>query len=631
MQQANALPSLASVVAGQAIFSDDMPVWLGIFGVDIWPFVESTSPLFDGKSSSSIVWNDYVVGKGGTLNHPSSFAKSRYNFCLTSEIVSDLKVAAVIHGYFPKLIKNARSSKAQLDPKTVKGRIEELAKFFSMVITAARQKLGISISRLNQIPFSLLKEVIPTYPGRSAHLKRALTLISDPMVQKNLSAPLQWKLLDITKSSIAWARTSDVVGIPTLSDVQFLFLLNYCKRSIAKFKQVVGLEIHDSECRALPVFDNDSSNQTYQLALEAYYNDRPESGHITNFKKKFGISLTEVTELVRDAHASALMVILLFTGMRSTETRFLMRDCLTLEHGYRFLKSKVVKDRPKDTPISEGWLAIDLTLDAYNMLSFICAKTGNSYLFSSPFPGFASEDMGYRGGALNTKFSRWLKRIDVDGIFDGWSFSIHQCRETLVSQLAKQEVGMPFIGMQLKHFHSQFNSMPNGVTAGYGQYRSQLMKSVMGRIAEARESALVDVYGENAKFAGGGGSAHKARIDTFFTGLGLFGEGREQYIKAMARRGVKLMPTSIGSCTKNFLDLSADNPPPPCYGDFQCDPDCPNHVITDRCGKALMARKEHAIAEADRAANSDYKKIWLGLAQKLNGHIGNLENGFANV
>lgn len=630
MQQANAFPSLASVVAGQAVFSDEMPVWLGVFGGDIWPFVESTSPLFDGEGTSSIVWNDYVVGRGGTLNHPNSFAKTTYLFCLTPEIVSDLKVAAVIHGYFPKLIKSARSSKAQLDPKTVKGRIEELVKFFSMVIRAARQKLGISISRLDQIPFSLLKEVIPTYPGRSTHLKRALTLISDPMVQKNLSAPLQWQLLDITKSSIAWAKTSDVLGIPTLTDVQFLFLLNYCKKSIAKFKQVVRLEIHDSECRALPIFDDEGAIKTCRLALDASYYDRPESGGITHFKQKFGVSLTEVTELVRDAHASAMMVILLFTGMRSTETRFLMRDCLTLEHGYRFLKSKVVKVRPKDTPISEGWLAIDLTQDAYDILSFVCVKTGNPYLFSSPFPGFVRVDMGYRGGVLNTKFSRWLKRIDVDGLFDGWSFSIHQCRETLVFQLAKQEVGMPFISMQLKHFHSQFNSMPNPVTAGYGQYRSQLMTSVVGRIAEARESALIDVYGEHAKFAGGGGVAHKARIDTFFTGLGLFGEAREQYIKAMARRGVKLMPTSIGSCTKNFL-VSSDDPPPPCYGDFQCDPDCPNHVITDRCGKALMARKEHAIAEAGRETNSDYKKIWLGLAHKLDSHIGKLESGVTNV
>lgn len=629
MQQVSFFPSVTDIVSGQAVFSDDMPVWFGMFGADIWPFIEPSSPLFKGQGTSSFVWRDYMLGRGATLNHPSSFSMSKYEYCLTPEIVLDLKVAAVIHGYFPKLIKNARSSKEQLDPKTVKGRIDELAKFFSMVITAGRQKLGISICRLDQIPFSLLKEVIPTYPGRSAHLKRALMLISDPMVQKNLSAPLQWGFLDVTKSSIAWNGIKDEVGIPTLSDSQFLFILKYCKQSIAIFKQMVGLDIHDSECRAMSNFSGEIDPMTYRSALEFYYDNGDDAGSACEIQGKFGVSVTKLTDLIREAHVSALMLILLFTGMRNSETLFLMRDCLTSEHGYWFLKSKVVKNRPKDVPISEGWLAIDITKDAYDILSFICSKTANPYLFSSPLPGYAKGGKGYKGGALNTKFSRWFKRIDTEGLFEGWSFSIHQCRETLVSQLAKQEVGMPFICMQLKHFHSQFSSMPNAVTAGYGQYRSQLMVSVSNRIAWARESALMDVYGESAKFAGGGGGEHKARIDAFFSGLGLFGESRERYIKDMARRGVKLMPTSIGNCTKNF-SVSSDDGPPPCYGDFQCDPDCHSHVITDRGGKALVARRELALAEAEKEVNKGYKIIWLGLADKLNGHIKKFESGVSN-
>lgn len=624
------LPAVTEIVAGRAQFSDDMPVWLGTFGADIWPFVEKSSPLYQGECSSSFVWRDYMFGKGTTLGNSASISKSKYEFCLTDDIITDLKTAAVIHGYFPKLIKNARSSKGQLDPKTVKGRIDELAKFFSMVIDVGRKKLGISISCLDQIPLSLLKEVIPTYPGRSDHLKRALKLISDPMVQRNLIAPLQWELLDISKSSIAWSPTPAIVGIATLSEVQFLFLLNHCKRAVANFKQVVGLEIHDSECRALPRFSGEVELPILSSALESYYKDQDAEGTVQNFKRRNGVSAALVSSLVRDAHTSAMMVILLFTGMRSSETHFLLKNCLVQEHGYWFLKSKVVKDRPKDAPISEGWLAIDITRDAYDILDFICDRTGNSYLFSSPITAYTIEAMSYKGGALNTKFSRWLERIDVGGLFTGYLFSIHQCRETLVSQLAKQEVGLPFISMQLKHFQSQFNSMPNPVTAGYGQYRSQLMTSITNRIAQARESALFEVYGEDARFAGGGGEAHKARIDAFFSGVGLYGEDRVRYIKDMARRGVKLMPTSIGGCTKNFISV-ADNRPPPCYGDFQCDPVCSSHVITERGGMAITARKEHALAEAERELSPDYKTIWLGLVESLDSHLKQLRSEGSNV
>jgi hypothetical protein len=618
MYASSQLPDITAIVAGGARFSDSMPVWLGTFGAPIWPLIEPSSPLYQGETSSSLMWNDYRLGRGTTNKNPSSFSKSTYKYCLTQEIVDDLKTAAVIYGYFPKLIKDARSSKGKLDPKTVKGRIDELAKFFSMVIEAGRERLGFSICRLDQIPFSLIKEVIPTYPGRSEHLKRALKLISDPMIQKNLNASLQWEFLDISKSSIAWQRTPFAGGIPTLSDMQFLFLLNHCKRAITTFKHVAGLAIHDSECKALPELDFGVELPILHSGLQSFYSGSQETVDAEN--SILGSGRTLILSLIRDAHLSAMMLILIFTGIRVSETHCMLTNCLIQEHGFWFLKSKVVKGRPKDAPISEGWLAIDIAKDAYDILNYIGLRTANPNLFSSALPRFAKNARGFRGPSLNTKFSRWLKQIDNEGLFAGYQFSVHQCRETLVFQLAKQEVGLPFISMQLKHFQSQFNNMPNAVTAGYGQYRSQLMERVSTRMAEARESALTEVYGENAKFAGGGGDAHKARIDTFFSGVGLFGVARERYIRDMARRGVKLMPTSIGSCTKNFI-VTTENAPPPCYGDFQCDPECGSHVITKRGGLALKARKEHALTEAEKEPNQDHKNIWLGLAKSLSGHL----------
>lgn len=627
MRASAIFPALSEVTAGHAMFRDDMPVWLGIFGDDVWPFVEPNSPLYKGESTSSIVWRDYVEGKGATLNHPNSYTKTKYSYCLTQEMVADLKVAAVIHGYFPKLIKHARSSKEQLDPKTVKGRIDELAKIFSLVIVNAERKLKLRITHLHEIPFSLLKESIAAYPGRGAHLERALKLISDPMVQRNLSAPLQWGLLDITKSSITWSESRDEGGIPTLSDAQFLFLLERCKKGIAAFKRIAGLTIHDSECQTLSPSAGSPEDRATLASLEEYCSGNDL--HDRKFLDKYGVSRGEILDIIRESHLCAMLVILLFTGMRDTETVFLKRDCLTFQHGYWFLMSKEVKQRPKDVPVSEGWLAVGITRDAYDILMFLTERTGNRHLFSTPFPGHTKSEVGYKN--LNTKFSRWLTKIDDQGLFANWTFSIHQCRETLVAQLANQEVGLPFISMQLKHFHSQFNAMPNSVTAGYGKYRDRLMTSVANRIAEAKENALRDVYGEDARFAGGGGTAHKARIDAFFAGLGLFGETRLQYIKDMARRGVKLMPpTSIGNCAKNFI-IPTEDGPPPCYGDFQCDPKCSSHVITRRAAQALVARKDHALAEAEREPNADYKKVWFGLVQTLDGHINKLNLEDADV
>lgn len=622
MTTSAALPDLSDIATGHAAFRNDMPVWLGRFGDDIWPYVDPASPLYTGSTSSSIVWRDLIEGKGATLQHPNSFSKTKYDYCLTDEIVLDLKIAAVIHGHFPKLIKHARARKEQLDPKTVKGRIDELAKFFSLVIKEGKRRLHLQIARLSEIPFSLLKETIPQFPGRAENLRRALKLISDPMVQRNLSAPLQWGLLDIEKSSIAWGESKYEGGIRTLTDAQFLFLLEHCKTAIARFKSAAGLAVHDEECQSLAHALSWPAGVATASALDEYY-EISDKGIGVTFHKKNGISMSETADFITEGHLASLLLILLFTGMRQTETLFVKRNCLRFEHGYWFLISKEVKHRPKDVPISEGWLAIDLTRDAYDILMFITERTGNPYLFSSPYRGYLTRERGYAGGALSAKLSRWLKRIDLNGLFTNWTFSVHQCRETLVAQLANQEVGLPFISMQLKHFHSQFNSMPNAVTAGYGNYRQQLMMSVTNRLAAARETALLDLFGEDARFAGGGAAAHKARIDAFFSGLGIFGEEREQYIKDMAKRGVKLMPTSIGACGKNFAVPSAETPP--CYGDYQCDPECPSHVITKRAAQVLTMRRKHAQGEAERETNPGYKTIWLGLVQTLDKHIATLD------
>lgn len=622
-------PNVNDITAGQAIFSSSMPVWNSKFGDDIWSFIDSTSPLYAGISASNFIWMDYMTGRGATFNHPNSHTKTKYNYCLSKEIINDLKIAAVIHGYFPKLIKNAISKKAEVSPLTVRGRIDDLAKLFSLVLEYHYERNGFRISKLSEVSFEILKECIPRYTGRSSHLKRALKLISDPMVQKNLSSPLQWQLLDISSKSIHWSIPNDNGGIPTLSDAQFLFLMSYCKKTISEFKDAIGLNLNTSRINDNPDITRHDGPFNYLKALNAFYDLSVKNKKIDTktFRKRFGYSPSEVSDTLIDAHNSSIMAILLLTGMRSSETVFLMRDCLIDVNGYQFLKSKVVKHRPTDTPISEGWLAIDMTIDAYEILQFISNKTGIKYLFSSPILGYSTKkETGYSAGTLNTKFMRWLKKIDSKNLFTDWAFSIHQCRETLVYQLARQEVGMPFISMQLKHFQSQFNRMPNAVTAGYGEYRSQLLLGISKRKAEARENALLEVYGENANFAGGGAEAHKARIDTFFSGLGLFGSRREEYIRKMGAKGVKLIPTSIGSCTKNFTLSKGGDIPPPCYGDYQCDPDCQNHVITKSCTTALELRKDQAIKAATNETSTDYKKIWLGLANRLDCHISKLKS-----
>lgn len=613
---------LAAVTAGTAVFAAEMPVWLGRFGDKFWPFISLEDPLYTGETTSGIVWQDYVDGRGATIGHFMSIKKMKYTLCLTNFIVQDLKVAAFIHCHFPTLLKHSRGSKGSVLPVTVKARIEDLAKFFSFLILDVHERYGLVIEHLSDISLQMIEESVSKFPA-NIHLKRALKLISDPIVQKNLSAPLQWSLHDITRTSLQFATRDNPGHIATLSDRQFLFLLDHCKCAIRNFQVGAGLPIHDMEDGSFVKGPSNDVSGAWAEAIAAYYDPTLFGKKGLGFSSIFGIERNRVASLASDAHTSAIMLILLFTGMRSSDSKYLKVGCLNFRMGYWFLDSKLVKGRPRDQPVSEGWLAINIVRDAYDVLMYMCAKTGNEYLFSPQLDYHASLGSGYRGHGLNTKFNRWIEKIDRNAIFKGHLFSVHQCRETLVFQLAKQEVGLPFISMQLKHFHSRFTTMPNNVTADYGNYQTQLMNSITSRMAEAREEALTDLYGEDAKFAGGGAPEHKARIDAFFVGLGLHGDSRDRFIKRMAAQGVSHMPTSIGSCTKNFLSPSAKEPD--CYGDYQCDPKCENHVITERSAKTLIIRRQHALNKVETEPSPAFKVIWISLADKLSKHIAEVE------
>ena len=83
---------------------------------------------------------------------------------------------------------------------------------------------------------------------------------------------------------------------------------------------------------------------------------------------------------------------------------------------------------------------------------------------------------------------------------------------------------------------------------------------------------------------------------------------------------LRQVSNQVGGCTRNF-EIPVEATAPPCYGDFECDPDCDSHVITKRGAQALVARRDHALIQAQRESSKEYKVIWMSLAAKLEGHV----------
>src|SRR6185295_7775412 len=99
----------------------------------------------------------------------------------------------------------------------------------------------------------------------------------------------------------------------------------------------------------------------------------------------------------------------------------------------------------------------------------------------------------------------------------------------LIRQLARSEVGLPYITRQLKHFHTSLSERSyrvNGVSTIYGMQKERLVGNATGLLAlkGANFDIIQDLYGEGRKFAGGGAALHVRRTEAFFRGIGLEGE-----------------------------------------------------------------------------------------------------------
>ncbi|MCB2427679.1 site-specific integrase [Methylophaga pinxianii] len=608
------IPSINELENGGVSINPSTPIWHSKFSDDQWIIKNSDEIGYQGPRASCIDWRRYM---NRTEHH-----KQRYCYCLSEQMVLEIKIAAFIYAMYPNLLKGAKTSKTMIDGKTVSARVLELAKIGSHLMRE-ESKNGFVINSFSDITFNCIKFHAASIGGRPSHLVRAMRLLTSEVIQRNLPKRLQLSASEIDSKSINWGEETEVKGIQTLSDPQFLFLLNYCKRAIAEFKIAIGFDIHDRTI-------SDSARPTViqkfsdiRVPLESYLWGTQELSKSKPrlYRKQYGYTPAEVRHLYKEAHKASMLTILLLTGMRLSEAQRVQNDSLRFIDGIKYLISKVVKKRHESSPLTDRWIATPIVEDAYDVLSYACNKTNNRYLFSSPTAVIRKGGQGY--SVLDLTFNRWFQKIDQHKLFKDYTFSVHQCRETLAHQLAKHKVGLPFISKQLKHFHSRFNRMPNAITVGYGNYRKSMLLSIESRMASAREEVLNDMFGEDKSFAGGGGELHKNRIDAWFKGAGLFGEQRAKYIARLANSNISLMPTSIGICTHNFVNQEDGKIPPPCYGDFSCDPDCPNHVISEGCSMALKNRQLHAENKAKESKENEV--IWLGLAEQLSKHVKKFE------
>ncbi|NKQ09082.1 tyrosine-type recombinase/integrase [Pseudomonas sp. SST3] len=336
---------------------------------------------------------------------------------------------------------------------------------------------------------------------------------------------------------------------------------------------------------------------------------------------------------------SACYLVAQYTGMRPSElSEILVESCIEQESDYWLLVSNVIKHRQGLAKLfDDKWIAIPIVRDAIRAACFIAKIKQNPYLFSSVLMvGQGGEPASMPSKGIARQFSVFFEEILTDEELETLEFSPYTLRHTLAYQMARAELGLPFISHQLKHFGNLIggagqNKAFSTVTLGYGAIAEILSKGgrssgkTPGQLAE--EEYIMSFCDPDGNYAGPNAESHKARMRKVFSGYMAAGYTKEQIIAQMAKKRLAIINVGQGFCYGSQREEHDETLP--CIGSLRCNPNrCKNAVITKahapkwreiyvQSSLALSSPPSAQIEEDLRAAVAEAKGVLEYLGEEV--------------
>lgn len=625
------LQHLGSVITANFLFNPDIPISRkSRFGDPIWDWTDEHNARLKVVNNSKVRF-DWDAVTVGTEACQKAILQGHQKFLavLPEEMVEDIRRAIFIYAMFPSVIAT-RGKRAAEGRKaiTIVYRIKHAVNFFSHIYLQNLLHNGVArIRKLSEITIKDIQKAAETYPYRSDDARKTLALFGNEYIQLNLKhGRLKWNRLDL--KSVNWRAEKERESLETLPDMLFRLLSTKSCDLVGSFLYLMGVELRDSQAGVKVRDLYQQKWPDFPAMFESYVerrsfikdgNNGGLNTHTYHFERRFGFKPEEIKEFLFDVQCAAQVIILLYTGMRYSEAVSIRPGCLVGRNGVHLIKSTLIKSQRTNLPLDQDeWVAIDIVQDAVRSLEELSRCTFNQFLFG----GFETVRVGKEenpisNGGLKQRLNHYLDRIDTEHKWVEWNLSPHQFRHGLVYQLAKAEVGIPYITRQLKHFHSRLvegSYKCNDTSTIYGMQRERIVGNATGMNAmkDAKLQVVRALYGEGRKFAGGGAAIHVEKTEAFFSGLGLYGESRERYISKIAEFGGTLIRTGVGWCTRNHVDpRKLKEEPPPCIGDLNCNPHtCKHSVVPESRAADVIDQYRNAVKSLNSPDQAYQRKRW---------------------
>lgn len=596
------------------------------FGDNDWPLYDPENPRLKNYSAAAlcISWQRYQNGVYATLPQAT---------------IQVIKLFAFLYLHTPAILCSRRKGTSRNHPHTVCQLIKQLLAFLAHAHEKSLLAGGTLplVESLHDISVRHLRESLRDWDfGRGADLRRALIFLASPTIKEACAgfAP-NWTPSDIRSLSFKEAEGRDDYE-PVFPNPLFRLISNTATDDVAGFLRFVGETPSSEAPGAIPsAFENLDGPAIFQAYIEYRERDyaRRRKSSVTygngfqakrNQLKRLGSTAGEVLSYIRRVHEASCSLIALYTGARYSDLTGFKSGCLQRIRGMWFLVGTHIKHEDIDKPTDQDlWPAIPAMRDALRCLELFTTFTKNHFLISGLNTAEEGCGRAFSPGGLTEALARYIVQIDLDGTWVNIQVSPHRCRHTLGHQLARADLGLPFIAHQLKHLHSALRATPPQVTLMYGGI-ADLKFERATQAPKLHFELAKSLYDPDSPLAGGGSEEFSQRRKQYFEGMQASGMTKDEIIRGLAAKAIPFSSVGMGYCLgrREIKNKDGSTQKPACTGSLQCSPEtCPNALITrqhshlwkkvDQQNAELADRPEMQHARAELLEKSNRAKAIL--------------------
>lgn len=556
------------------------------FGDDTWEFRDPKNPRLTRyrESALTIIW-------GGSPDSQLAI--------IPQATILVVKLLAFLYLHAPATVAPRRKGKNRNHPTTVCQVIKQLLDFLAHVHEKSLLDGGSlpPADSLHDVSMRHLRESLQDWDsGRGEDLRRSLIYLTSPVIQDACKgfAP-RWTPTDIRSLGFKDSEARDDYE-PVLPNPLFRLISNTASDDVVGFLRFIGeVPVVDSKGDIPTGFANLDGPALFQAYVDlrerqdAWHRNRDNGGYGEGMEAKraaivrLGCTPGEFFEYIRRVQEASCTLIALYTGARYSDLTGFKSGCLQRVRGMWFLVGTHIKHEDIDKPTDQDiWPAIPAMRDALRCLELFTTFTKNEFLISALNTVEVGCGRPYSPNGWAQALVRYIKRIDVEDTWSEVQVSSHRCRHTLGHQLARADVGLPFIAHQLKHLHSALRAVPPQVTLMYGGIADLKLERAV-QAPKLHFELAKSLYDPDSALAGGGSEEFGQRRKEYFEGMQASGLTKDDIIRGLAAKAMPFSSVGMGYCLgrREIRNKDGSMQKPACTGSLQCSPEsCPNALIT---------------------------------------------------